>query len=183
MTVRRPRLLGLLAATVLLMAGACSDDNGESTDRNAEVTARADSSQTASVSPMDEVSIKAWFDQYLTAFAARGRGESDDLNALLEYYGVPLLVTTDDAARALTAAEDVTAFARQQVEGLRAANYDRSQTLRAEVTTLNATSAVYKAAFARLRADGSEISRLGVTYLITNGPAGLRISVLAVHAP
>jgi hypothetical protein len=132
---------------------------------------------------MDEVGIRAWFDQYLKALAARGRGEADDLHALLEYYGVPLLVATDDAARALTAAEDVIGFARQQVDGMRAANYDHSATLDSEVTRLNTTSVLYRADFARQRADGSEIGRLGVTYLITSGPAGLRISALAVHTP
>jgi hypothetical protein len=130
---------------------------------------------------MDEVGIRAWFDQYLEALAARGRGESDDLRALLEYYGVPLLVATDDAAHALTAAEDVTSFARQQVAGMRAANYDHTETIDSEVTPLNATSVLYRADFARQRADGSEIGRLGVTYLLTTGPSGLRISALAVH--
>jgi len=132
---------------------------------------------------MDEVAVRSWFDQYLAAFAACGRGESDDLNALLEYYGVPLIVATDDAARALTSAEDVTGFARHQVEGMRAASYDRTEMLHTEVTTLNATSALYRAALARQRADGSEIGRLGATYLITAGPEGLRMSALAVHAP
>jgi hypothetical protein len=36
----------------------------------------------------------------------------DDLHALLEYCGVLFIVATDDAARALTAAEDVMGFAR-----------------------------------------------------------------------
>jgi hypothetical protein len=36
----------------------------------------------------------------------------DDLHALLECYGVPFIVATDDAARALTAAEDVMGCAR-----------------------------------------------------------------------
>jgi hypothetical protein len=37
--------------------------------------------------------------------------------------------------------------------------------------------------FFALRSDGVEISRLTATYLVTDGPAGRRISVLAVHAP
>src|SRR5882762_9283559 len=117
---------------------------------------------------MDEVGIRAWFDQYLKALAARGRGEADDVHALLDYYGVPLLVATDDAAGALSATEDVMGFARQQVERMRAADYDHTETLDSEVTTLNATSALYRADFARQRADGTEIGRLAVTYLITD---------------
>jgi hypothetical protein len=132
---------------------------------------------------MDELGIGGWFDEYLGALAARGRGESDDLHALLEYYGVPLLVATDDEARTLTTADDVMGFAHQQVEGMRAASYDHTQTIDSEITTLNMTSGLYRADFARRRADGTDIGRLGVTYLITNGPAGLRISALAVHTP
>lgn len=131
---------------------------------------------------MDEVSIRAWFDEYSEAFAARGRGEAGDLHAFLEYYAVPLLVATDDAARALTTGEDVMGFAGQQVEGMRAANYDHTVTIDSELSMLNATSVLYSGDFARQRADDSEIVRFGVTYLITDGPAGLRIAALVVHA-
>ena len=127
---------------------------------------------------MDEVGIRARFDQYLTALAARGRGESDDLHALLEYYGVPLVVGTDAAARALTTREDVIGFARQQVDGMRATDYDHTETIESEVTVLNLTSVLYRAEFARQRANGREIGRLGVTYLITDGSEGLRISAV-----
>jgi hypothetical protein len=132
---------------------------------------------------MDELGIRAWFDEYLKALAACGRGKSDELHVLLDYYGVPLIVATDDVARALTTPEDVMGFARQQVGGMRAANYHHTETLDSEVTALNATSALYRADFARQSADGSEIGRLGVTYLIIDGSAGLRISAAAIHSP
>jgi hypothetical protein len=132
---------------------------------------------------VDETSVRGWFDDYLRTLAARGRGESDDLHALLNYYGVPLLVATDETARTLTAEDDVLGFARQQIDGMRATSYDRTETIESEVTPLNATSALYRARFARQRADGSEIGRLAVTYLITRAPLGLRISALAIHTP
>jgi hypothetical protein len=132
---------------------------------------------------VDKDRIQAWFAEYLEALAKRGRGESNDLHALLQYYGVPFVVATDDAARTLTTPQDVMGFACQQVEGMRAASYDHTETIDSEITALNATSARYRAAFARRRADGSEIGRLGVTYLITDGPTGLRISAVAIHAP
>jgi hypothetical protein len=138
---------------------------------------------TGSFSLMDEVTIRGWFDEYSKAFAERGRGESDDLHAFLEYYAVPIIVATDDAAQALTTAEEVMGFACQQVEGMRAASYDHTETIDSELTTLNATSVLYRGDFVRQRADDSEITRFGVTYLITDGSAGLRISALAVQAP
>jgi hypothetical protein len=57
---------------------------------------------------MNANDVRRWFDEYLDAFAACGRGERDP-PSLLGYYGVPLLVTTDAAFVALTSAEQVVA--------------------------------------------------------------------------
>ena len=124
--------------------------------------------------------VSRWFDEYLDAYAACGRGERDTVS-LLAYYGVPLLVTTDSGFFALTTGDQVVAVVQQQVDGMRAAAYDRSEILDSEVTVLNAASALYRGTFSRQRGDGSEISRLTMTYLVTDGPAGRRISAFAVH--
>lgn len=58
-----------------------------------------------------------------------------------------------------------------------------SDVLHSEVTVLNATSATYRGELSRARGDGTEISRLTVSYLVTDGPVGRRISALAVHSP
>jgi hypothetical protein len=129
---------------------------------------------------MDNSDVGRWFGEYLDVFAACGRGERDTA-ALLAYYGVPLLVTTDDGLFALTTDDQVVAVVRQQVDGMRAAAYDRSEILDSEVTVLNSASALYRGTFSRQRSDGSEINRLTMTYLVTDGPAGHRISAFAVH--
>ncbi len=121
-----------------------------------------------------------WFGEYLDAFAACGRGENN-AGSLLEYYGVPLLLTTGDGFFALTSADQVVAALQQQIDGMRAAAYQRSEILDSQVTALNSVSALYRATFSRQKSDGSEISRLTATYLVTDGAAGRRISVLAVH--
>ena len=69
-----------------------------------------------------------------------------------------------------------------QVGQMRAAGYARSEILGAEITVLNATSVLYQGKISRQRGDGSEISLLVATYLVTDGPAGRRISVLAVQS-
>jgi hypothetical protein len=48
---------------------------------------------------MDLAGLRTWFDAYLAAFAACGRGESDDVRLLLRYYGVPLVLSTDEHSR------------------------------------------------------------------------------------
>jgi hypothetical protein len=77
----------------------------------------------------------------------------------------------------------VLALARQQVDAMRVAGYDRTGELDAETVVLNGSCAGHRARFARLRVDGSEISRLQVTYLITDRPEGRRIPTLVVHSP
>jgi hypothetical protein len=131
---------------------------------------------------VDVADTRAWFNEYLLAFAACGRGASDDLGALMDYYGVPLLLTTDAAAVALMTEEDVLNAIGDQIAGLRAAGYDRTETLDSDTTALNATTAFHTAEFSRQRADGSEIGGLRATYLITLGAHGRRISALAVHS-
>lgn len=125
--------------------------------------------------------VSEWFDKYNEAFGACGRGE-EDTASLLDYYGVPLLLTTDGGYLALTSEDQVVATMQQQVDLLRATAYERSEVLDIEVTVLNSTSAHYRQTFSRKRNDGSEISQLTATYFVTVGPIGRRISALALHS-
>jgi hypothetical protein len=131
---------------------------------------------------VDLADTRAWFNDYLLAFAACGRGASDDLGALIDYYGVPLLLTTDADAVTLMTEADVLDAIGGQIAGLRAAGYHRTETLDSETTVISATTALHAAEFSRQRADGSEIGRLRARYLITLGAHGRRISALAVHS-
>jgi hypothetical protein len=131
---------------------------------------------------VDRSDVSRWFDEYFEAFASCGRGERDT-DSLLAYYGVPLLVTTDDGFVALTSGDQVVAAVQQQVDGMRAADYARSEILDSDATVLNSTSALYRGTFSRQRSDGGEIARLTATYLVTGDGADRRISALAVHSP
>ena len=125
--------------------------------------------------------VRAWFEDYLRVYAACCRGESDDTRQLLEYFGVPLLLTTDATAVALTSEDEVVGAVGQQVDRLRGAGYARTETLDSETTMLNASTALHRAHFAWLRADDSEIARMGLAYVITHGDSGRRISALVVR--
>jgi hypothetical protein len=131
---------------------------------------------------VDDSDLSRWFGEYLDACASGGRGERGPAS-LLAYWAVPLLLTTDDGCLALISDDQVVAAAKQQVEGMRAADYDHSEVLSFEVTVLNATSALYRGSFSRQRRDGGEISRLTATYLVTEGSVGRRIAALAVYSP
>jgi hypothetical protein len=129
---------------------------------------------------VDDKDVSRWFGEYLDAFAACGRGESETAT-LLDWYGVPLLITTDDGSFPLTTGDQVVAALQPQLDGMRAAGYHRSEILDAEISVLNGTSALYHGTFSRRQADGNEVGRVTATYLLTDGPAGRRIVVLAVQ--
>lgn len=130
---------------------------------------------------MDEHDVGRWFAAYLDAFAALGRGDTDDAGGLLAYYGVPLVLSSDAGTVTLAGEEEVLAAVRQQVDALRAAGYSRSRELSAVTTVVNRTCALHRAAFARLRADDSELGRVETTYVVTDGPGGRRIAALLGH--
>lgn len=132
---------------------------------------------------MKPADVEQWFAEYLEVYAACSRGELEDLSLLLDYYAVPLLLTAEPGALSLTTGPDVLEAVAGQVEGLRTAGYDRTETLAAETEVLNATTALHRASFARLRADGSEIARLRCTYVIADFAEGRRIAALLVETP
>jgi hypothetical protein len=131
---------------------------------------------------MDEASLRTWFQDYLNEFVALGRGDHDDRRRLLEFYGVPLLLGSDGGTTVLTAEDQLLAAVGGQIDGLRAAGYDRSEELSSTTTAVNRTCTLHRAAFVRLRADGSEIGRIDTTYVVTDLSLGRRISALLVHS-
>ena len=145
-------------------------------------TPARDSHAVVSFLAVDSNEVSGWFGEYLDAFASCGRGESETAS-LLAYYGVPLLLTTDDGVFALTSGDQVVAAVQRQVDGMREAGYARTEILSSEVTVLNARSALFRGTFSRRKSDGAEIGRLTATYLVTVGAGGRRISALAVHSP
>lgn len=131
---------------------------------------------------MDTAEAGRWFAAYLADFVALGRGDITDRRRILDLYGVPLLVSTDEGTMFVADEQQVLAVLGRQLDGMRAEGYDRTEEIESETTVLNATCAVHRGRFARLRADGSEIARVELSYVITEGPAGPRISALIVHS-
>jgi hypothetical protein len=130
---------------------------------------------------VDVDDTRDWFEEYVRVFEACGRGASDDISRLMDYYGVPLLFTTEVSAVALMTEREVFDAVRDQISGMRAAGYDRSETLDSETTSITATTALHTGELSRRRADGSEIGRIRATYLIIDSGYGRCISALAVH--
>ena len=130
---------------------------------------------------MDAADVELWFASYLDCFVALGRGDRDDVEALLDFYGVPMLLSAPGGTAWLRDADHVAGVMRAQIEGLRHAGFDRTDVEGAETVVLNEGCARHEGRFVRRSADGTEIASFGATYLLADGPEGPRIAVLALH--
>lgn len=131
---------------------------------------------------MDEGEVEEWLGHYVAAFAAMGRGESSP-REVVRFYALPLLLTTDDVVLTMRTADDVETWLHGQAAAMADAGYDHTETVSGESDVLNHSTALHRAVLSRRRADGTEIGRMTVTYLMTGQPDGLRLSALAVHSP
>jgi hypothetical protein len=130
---------------------------------------------------IDAQGVARWFARYLDTYSACARGDAE-FAELMNYYAVPLLVTSDEGVVPLDTPERIGATILGQIDGLRAAGYHHTEVLNEEVTVLNMTSALYRGSLARVGQKGERLSPAAITYLVTDGDDGLRISVLAAHS-
>ncbi len=129
---------------------------------------------------MDAKLVSRFLDDYLEVFAACVLGEQE-IAKLLAFYGVPLIITSDDGVIALTTDSEVTTVIQGQVDGLRALRYRGTRVLQSEVIGLNATSALYRASLSRYDDENDEIDCPTITYVVISSDDELRISMLAAH--
>ena len=81
---------------------------------------------------MEASEVEDWFAQYLSAFAALGRGETLPAD-VVPYYGVPFLLTTDDVIVSLGTVDEVAAWLQSQADATSAMGYNHTETLASDV--------------------------------------------------
>lgn len=112
---------------------------------------------------------------YYTAFSAL------DVNAFLPYFHEPsLLVGPQGVFAAPTRAVLATAFA-STLESLRTRGFGRSELSLRQSKMLSGTSALITGIAIRYKADGQELERVGVTYVLHKNDAGWKIAVVVLH--
>lgn len=127
--------------------------------------------------------IRAWYDRYLDAFTGLAAGGRDDLDALLEYFGVPLVILTEDRYVALPTRDAVRSTAQALIDRLRQANYAASTVHRLDVRPLNARAAFIDGAFSRHDRAGNELERFGTVYLAAKTDEGWRFTSIVFTLP
>jgi hypothetical protein len=129
---------------------------------------------------VDSSDVTTWFEAYLDLFVSLGRGDRDDVETILDYYGVPMLLSAPGASGWLREADQVIGVIRGQVEALRYAGFDRTVVEDASTVLLNDSCARHEGRFLRLTADATVIADFRGSYLIADGPDGPRIAALVV---
>lgn len=72
---------------------------------------------------------------------------------------------------------------RAIAEGLRAKGYSRSELANLNVKSMSDTTSLASGLAIRYRLDGSELERVGVTYIVQKSDKGWRIVVTVIHDP
>jgi hypothetical protein len=127
--------------------------------------------------------VRAWYDRYVATFTALAAGERTDLYALLDYFGVPLVIITEDRYLALPSHEAVLSTARALIDPLRQANYAGSTVHRLAIRPINARAALIDGKFSRHDRAGAELERVGATYLAAKTDDGWRFIALIATTP
>jgi hypothetical protein len=104
-----------------------------------------------------------------------------NIHALLPYFHEPsLLIGPQGLIAAPTHAVLATAFA-PAIEGLRGRGFGRSELSMRHTKTLSETAELVTGVAIRYKADGQELERVGVTYVLHKNDTGWKIAVLILH--
>ena len=126
--------------------------------------------------------VRAWYADYLDTFTRLASGERSDLEAILAFFGVPLVIVTDGGYVALPADEAVLSTVETLIDQLRRAGYASSTVHRLDVRALNARAALVDGVFSRHDRAGNELERFGTAYLVARTDAGWRFTAIVFTA-
>lgn len=127
-----------------------------------------------------EADARAWFDEYVTTFIGLAAAGRTDPAPLLDYFAVPITMTTDGAHTVLTSGAALVAGLTHELQTLREAGYGGSEALDLEVRALNERSALIEVTWARSDGSGREFQRVRVLYLAARTDDGWRTTASAI---
>jgi ketosteroid isomerase-like protein len=108
----------------------------------------------------DEADVTRVLTDYVSAFGTL------DVQAILPYYHEPCLLVGPQGIAALPTRAAMVAAFTPMMEGLRERGYGRSELSMLHTKQLSATATLASGVAVRYRADGQELERVGVSYLL-----------------
>ena len=124
----------------------------------------------------DEAAVSRVLTDYVSAFGTL------DVRAILPYYHEPCLLVGPQGVVALPTRAAMVAAFTPMMEGLRERGYGRSELSMLHVRQLSPTAALASGVAVRYRADGQELERVGVSYVLHKADEDRwTIAVTVVH--
>jgi ketosteroid isomerase-like protein len=123
----------------------------------------------------DEAAVTRVLTDYVSAFGTL------DVQAILPYYHEPCLLVGPQGVAALPTRAAMVAAFTPMIEGLRARGYGRSELSMLHVKQLSAAASLASGVAVRYRADGQELERVGVSYVLHKADDRWTIAVTVVH--
>jgi hypothetical protein len=122
--------------------------------------------------------VRAWFARLNDTFGAVVRGEQAEMEPLLDFYAVPVTMTSDDEHQVLVDSASIRGYLNGAVDSLRQADYDRTLINRLDVRLLNARAAIIDVDVSRLSTSGDEVAGFGSFEIASRTDDGWRISAV-----
>jgi ketosteroid isomerase-like protein len=104
-------------------------------------------------------------------------------NASCPTYHEPLMVITAAVVRFMATRADIEAWVKPIFARVLERGYARAEYSQLHIKQVSAGVAVASGIYVRYKADGQELERLGVTYVLHKTSDGWKIAVLAAHDP
>jgi hypothetical protein len=123
--------------------------------------------------------VRDWFGGDLGTFTSLVAGERSDLESILAFFGVPLVIVTDDRYLPLSTGDAVLGTANTLIDQLLQANYAGSTVHRLDMRSLNARAALVDGELSRHDRRGDELARFGTVNRIQNSNAAHQPRVLS----
>jgi hypothetical protein len=127
--------------------------------------------------------VREWYSGYVDTFTSLAAGQRTDLEAVLSFYGVPLVIVAENRYLALPDRVAVLGTAKTLIDQLLQANYASSTIHRLDVRPLNTRAAFIEGVFSRNDREGKELERVGTAYLAAKTDEGWRFISLIFTAP
>ena len=104
-----------------------------------------------------------------------------DVQRILPYFHEPSFLIGPGGVAATSTHAALEAMSMPAMQCLRARGYARSELSMLRVKPLSATTTLASGVSVRYKADGQELERVGVTYLLHKADSGWKIAVLVAH--
>jgi len=123
----------------------------------------------------DNADVRQYLSEYYTAFSTL------DLESIAPFFHEPSVFISPQGVLATQTSGDVKAAFRVIAETLRSKGYGRSELINLKVQQLSDTTTLASGIADRYKANGEELERVGVTYVLQKSLDGWKIAVTIIH--